>query len=96
MGRRYRKPTGRPIGAAVASVHDLRARRGWVVDWASNHDPCRHSLYLAGVPSPAWATDVATYPGHVSDVENIQGLAYFGEWGSLRYALGAGFSAALR
>ena len=82
---------------AAIGYHEELGQHGWVPDWASQHDYCRHSLYLAGHTEvlEIWGGDVASYPTKISDATYVKGLAYFGEWGSLRYATGAAFSAAL-
>ena len=73
---------------------------GWVVDWGQHADFCRHSLAvsdslgrLAGEGN--WGRAVARYRTKVSDAPEVAGLAFFGEWGSLRYAMNAAFSSAL-
>ena len=42
-----------------------------------------------------WGRAVARYRTKVSDAPEVAGLAFFGEWGSLRYAMNAAFSSAL-
>ena len=70
---------------------------GWVVDWDNHVDYCRHSAVVAGFSGTAgrWQVDVNSYLTHISTNVYTEGLAYFSDWGSLRYAAGAGFSAAL-
>jgi endoglucanase len=70
---------------------------GWVVDWSNAADYCRHSLAVVeGGPAVSyWSRTVERYRNAVSGDQYVSGLIYFGEWGSLRYGLGAGFSAAL-
>ncbi len=69
----------------------------WVLDWGTVSDICRHSLAKEGQAAPLehWQTDVNNYLTKVSDDQYINGLAYFGPWGSLRYALDSAFSASL-
>ncbi len=69
----------------------------WVLDWASHHDLGRHSLALLGHTAALsnWAIDVDSYFDHLSTATSVNGLIYFSDWGSLRYALNAAFSAAL-
>jgi endoglucanase len=69
----------------------------WVPDWSNVTDYCRHSLAKAGEMSTvaSWKQDVDSYLTKISSDQNVSGLAYFGQWGSLRYALGAAFSSSL-
>lgn len=69
----------------------------WVVGWDNNTDYCRHSLYLAGESSALdnWETDLASYPAAINNEQYVNGLAWFLDWGSLRFAMNAAFSAAL-
>ncbi len=77
--------------------NEAAGRHYWVVDWASSADYCRHSLVQAGSSRALtfWRQDVESYLLAISNQPNTFGLAYFSEWGSLRYATGAAFSAAL-
>lgn len=79
------------------AYNELAGRHYWVVDWSTSADYCRHSLAQTGSPSALadWTADVNGYLLAVSDQPNLRGLAYFAEWGSLRYATGAAYSAAL-
>jgi endoglucanase len=76
---------------------DMIYAHSWVVDWSNTVDYCRHSLMKAGWAGTAnyWKDDVENYLGKISNASNVRGLAFFSEWGSLRYATGAAFSAAL-
>lgn len=80
---------------------DLNEQTGshqWAPNWGQVADFCRHSLYLAGETEAAlehWAADVANYAANVSSAQHVSGMIYFDEWGSLRYAANAAFSAAL-
>jgi len=69
----------------------------WVIDWDNHVDLCRHSLVKAGVSAALnrWKIDVDSYSKKVTTRKYVNGLAYFSDWGSLRYATNAGFSAAL-
>lgn len=70
----------------------------WAPNWGQAADFARHSLHLAGQAEAAlsyWQEDVANYAAKVSSAPNVTGMIYFDEWGSLRYAANAGFSAAL-
>lgn len=75
----------------------MAGRHYWVVDWANSADYCRHSMVQAGASTALtyWRQDVDSYLPKVSDQPNTVGLAYFAQWGSLRYATGAAYSAAL-
>jgi hypothetical protein len=46
-------------------------------------------------PSPSIGDSTENYAGHVSQTEFTRGIVFFDDWGSLRYAAGASFSAAL-
>ena len=83
--------------AAAIELDEAMGSHGWVVDWAGPVDYCRHSLFEAGHQDAliAWGLDVNSYLAHVSDAPNVAGMAWFGDWGSLALATGAGFSAAL-
>jgi len=69
----------------------------WVVGWDNNTDYCRHSLFLSGETAALdnWHSDVSRYPGAVTSDQYVDGLAWFLNWGSLRFAMNAAFSAAL-
>jgi len=70
---------------------------GWVVSWAQSADYGRHSMAVLGESSARvhWKGDVDAYLDAVSIDSNTSGLAWFSDWGTLRYALGASFSAGL-
>lgn len=70
---------------------------GWVADWSNHWDYGRHSMVKAGVSGALthWKEDVDRYLTKIANNTYVNGLAYFGEWGSLRYAANAALSAAL-
>jgi hypothetical protein len=71
---------------------------GWAPNYSQSADFSRHSLYVGGQQEAVgefWRLDVENYEAKLSAAEFTDGLVYFDEWGSLRYAAGAGFSAAL-
>jgi endoglucanase len=80
---------------------DFNARienHGWAPNYSQSADFSRHSLYVGGQAAAVgefWKLDVENYQAKLSADELIDGLVYFDQWGSLRYAAGAGFSAAL-
>jgi len=70
----------------------------WAPNWGQSADYCRHSLFVAGEEAAAlefWTLDVENYAAQVSSDEYVAGIIYFDDWGSLRYAANAAFSAAL-
>jgi hypothetical protein len=74
------------------------ANHGWAPNYSQAADFCRHSLYVGGAAeavSEHWRLDVENYAAHVSQTEFTRGIVFFDDWGSLRYAAGASFSAAL-
>lgn len=78
--------------------NDRRASHFWAPNWGEVADFCRHSLYLAGETDAAleyWSEDIANYGARMSDAEYVDGIIFFDNWGSLRYAANAAFSAAL-
>jgi hypothetical protein len=82
----------------AVQYHNQVGNHNWVVDWAQHIDYCRHSLAKAGKGDDVksqWKSDVDRYRGKVTQQQYVKGLAFFLNWGSLRYALNAGFSAAL-
>ena len=83
--------------ALARSLSSTRGRTWWCPDWSNHWDMGRHSLVQAGDYSAlqVWKSEVDGYMGHVSSKQYVSGLAYFGDWGSLRYACYAAFSAAL-
>jgi hypothetical protein len=71
---------------------------GWAPNYSQSADYSRHSLYVGGqaeAVSEFWQLDVENYATRVSTNEFTSGAVYFDEWGMLRYAAGAAFSAAL-
>jgi hypothetical protein len=71
---------------------------GWAPNYSQSADYSRHSLYVGGASEAVaeyWKLDVENYEAKVSTNELTQGAVYFDEWGMLRYAAGAAFSAAL-
>lgn len=80
---------------------DFNARienHGWAPNYSQSADFSRHSLYVGGQAEAVgefWKLDVENYAAKVSTNEFTAGAVYFDEWGMLRYAAGAGFSAAL-
>lgn len=80
------------------SYNTAAGEHNWVVDWNDHHDYCRHSLAKAGKTAEAqnfWKKAVDDYLSKKSTATYVKGLAYFSDWGSLRYALNAAFSSAL-
>jgi len=70
---------------------------GWVVSWSQSADYGRHSMAEIGEGGARshWQTDVDRYLESVSSQSHTAGMAFFTDWGTLRYALGAAFSAGL-
>jgi len=78
---------------------------GWAPNFSQAADFCRHSLIVglrqAGeleLAQPVAANlhaDVTNYIAKVSTENNVNGMVYMDQWGSLRYATGAGFGASL-
>jgi endoglucanase len=71
---------------------------GWAPNYSQSADFSRHSLYVGGQAEAVgefWKLDVENYAAKVSTNEFTAGAVYFDEWGMLRYAAAAGFSAAL-
>jgi endoglucanase len=71
---------------------------GWAPNYSQSADFSRHSLYLGGAADAVgefWRLDVENYESKVSTNEFTTNLIYIDEWGTLRYAAGAAFSAAL-
>jgi hypothetical protein len=71
---------------------------GWAPNYSQSADFSRHTLYVAGAADAVadyWRLDVENYEAKVSSEANTAGFVYIDEWASLRYAAGAGFSAAL-
>jgi len=78
--------------------NDGVANHGWAPNYSQSADFSRHSLSVAGaadVVADYWRLDVENYEAKVSTEANTAGFVYIDEWASLRYAAGAGFSAAL-
>jgi endoglucanase len=76
----------------------LVENHGWAPNYSQSADFSRHSLYMGGAAdavSEFWKLDVESYASKVSTNEFTAGYIYIDEWGSLRYAAGAAFSAAL-
>jgi endoglucanase len=71
---------------------------GWAPNYSQSADFSRHSLYVGGAADAVgefWRLDVENYESKVSTNEQTTNLVYIDEWGTLRYAAGAAFSAAL-
>jgi hypothetical protein len=71
---------------------------GWAPNYSQSADFSRHSLYVGGAAeavSEYWRLDVEGYGERVSTNEFTAGAIYVDEWGMLRYAAAAAFSAAL-
>jgi len=71
---------------------------GWAPNYSQSADFSRHSLYVGGQAEAVgefWKLDVENYAAKVSTNEFTTGAVYFDEWGMLRYAAAAAFSAAL-
>lgn len=71
---------------------------GWAPNYSQSADFSRHSLYVGGAADAVgefWRLDVENYAAKISTNEFTSGAVYFDEWGMLRYAAGAAFSAAL-
>ncbi len=87
--------------AYLTDALDFNARieaTGWTPNWGQSADYSRHSLYVGGASdavSEFWRLDVENYEAKVSTNEFTTGAVYFDEWGMLRHASAAAFSAAL-
>lgn len=71
---------------------------GWAPNYSQAADFARHSLFVAGQSDAVgefWGLDIANYQAQVSATQFTDGMIFFNDWGSLRYAAGAAFSAAL-
>ena len=79
------------------SFEQAQGSNGWVMAWDNYWDLGRHTLASAGLTDGLadWRADVARYRSRVAGPGNVEGLAWFADWGSLRFALNAAFSAAL-
>jgi endoglucanase len=74
------------------------ANHGWAPNYSQSADYSRHSLYVGGAVDAVaefWRLDVESYQSKVSTNEFTANAVYIDEWGMLRYAAGAAFSAAL-
>lgn len=93
----YRATDDEAYLAEAISYDELLGPHGWVPGWDQNSDPCRHSLVVAGSPDTLvrWGADVDRYLLQISDAPHITGLAWFMDWGTLVWALGAAMSSAL-
>lgn len=87
--------------AYLTAALDYNARienHGWAPNYSQSADFSRHSLYVGGAADAVgefWRLDVENYRSKLSSAEYTAGVVYFDEWGVLRYAAGAAFSAAL-
>jgi len=89
---------GHDYGADAVAYSKQVGAHGWVVDWSQHIDYCRHSMAVAGLGAdvrPHWKHAIDSYKGKISSNQYVKGLAFFSDWGSLRYAANAAFSAAL-
>lgn len=80
------------------TFNTMLENHGWAPNYSQSADYSRHSLYMGGAAeavSEYWKLDVENYAAKISENEFTKGYIYFDEWGSLRYAAGAAFSAAL-
>jgi len=71
---------------------------GWAPNYSESADFSRHSLYVGGQAEAVgefWKLDVESYAAKVSTNEFTVGAIYIDDWGMLRYAAAAAFSAAL-
>jgi endoglucanase len=71
---------------------------GWAPNYSQSADFSRHSLYVGGQTEAVrefWQLDVQSYASKLSPNEFTAGAVYIDDWGMLRYAAGAAFSAAL-
>jgi endoglucanase len=71
---------------------------GWAPNYSQSADFSRHSLYVGGAAeavSEFWRLDIENYRAKVSTNEYTANVIYMDEWGVLRYAAAAAFSAAL-
>jgi len=84
------------LDQAIAYDEDIGVHY-WVAGWDNNTDYCRHSLYLAGHTETAdrWREDVTRYTESISAHPLVAGMAWFLDWGSLRFAINAALSSAL-
>jgi endoglucanase len=72
-------------------------RSWWAPDWENPSDYCRHSMYMSGSADAlaVWKLEVDGYLDTISTSPEVAGMAYFFDWGTLQYASGAAFSAAM-
>jgi hypothetical protein len=85
----------------LADALDFNGRienHNWAPNYSQSADYSRHSLYVGGAADAVgefWRLDIESYATKISTNEFTAGAVYIDEWGMLRYAAGAGFSAAL-
>jgi hypothetical protein len=87
------------------AFNDMLGPHGWAPNFSQAADFCRHSLIVglreagnleaAQFVAEDLGTDVKNYISKVSTQPNTLGMMHMDEWGSLRYAAGAGFGASL-
>jgi endoglucanase len=87
------------------ALNDMLGPHQWAPNFSLAADFCRHSLIVglreagnldaAQIIAGYLDADVKNYIAHVSTQPNTAGMMYMDEWGSLRYAAGAGFGASL-
>ena len=88
-------------GAYLTDALDFNTRvesHGWAPNYSQSADFSRHSLYVGGAADAVteyWRLDVESYRSRLSTNEFTTGVIYVDEWGMLRYAAAAAFSAAL-
>jgi hypothetical protein len=88
-------------GAYLTDALDFNTRvenHGWAPNYSQSADFSRHSLYVGGAADAVteyWRLDVENYRSRLSTNEFTTGVIYVDEWGMLRYAAAAAFSAAL-
>jgi endoglucanase len=92
------RATGDPTYLDDARTYDAQVdNHGWIVSWSQSADYGRHSMATLGETSAQQHLKEAvdSYLDAVSTHTHTEGMAFFTDWGTLRYALGAAFSAGL-
>jgi endoglucanase len=87
------------------ALNDMLGSHQWAPNFSQAADFCRHSLIVglreagnleaAQVVAGYLDADVQNYISKISTQPNTVGMMHMDEWGSLRYASGAGFGASL-
>jgi endoglucanase len=87
------------------ALNDMLGPHQWAPNFSQAADFCRHSLIVglreagnleaAQFVAEDLEADVRNYISKISTLPNTVGMMHIDEWGSLRYATGAGFGASL-